>query len=487
MPPDPSAPAAYPAAPAPPPAAHPAASLATTLATLRNAWLQQRPGYAQRMDELERLATIIKAQREAIVEAINADFGRRATVETLAADVMVTLEEIKHVRRHLKRWMKPRRAPINALFLPARGEIRYLPLGVVGIVAPWNYPFQLAMIPLVDAIAAGNHVMIKPSEFTPRTSALIRELCAAVFPAERVAVIEGDAAVGAAFTALPFDHLLFTGSTAVGRKVMAAAAPNLTPVTLELGGKSPALIAPGFDIAHAAERIATGKLFNAGQTCVAPDYVLVPEAQRDAFVSAYLAAVAKRHPQLAGNPDVTCVINPRQAARLREWLDDAKQRGVAIRQHAPDDGATAPGEILPPTVLIDPPDEARVMQEEIFGPLLPVKGYRTHDEAIAYILGRERPLAFYPFDRDRERLERTLESVVAGSVCVNDTLIQFGQHELPIGGVGASGMGHYHGHAGFLTFSKAMPVMRQARLNGMGLFDPPYSKLIQRLLDFLTK
>lgn len=462
-------------------------SLASTLSTLRKAWLKQRPDFAQRRADLDRLAAAIKAKREAIVDAINADFGRRASVETLAADVMVTLEEIKHVRKHLRGWMKPKRAPINLLFLPARGEIRYLPLGVVGIVAPWNYPFQLAIIPLVDAIAAGNHVMIKPSEFTPRTSALIRELCAEVFPAERVAVIEGDAAVGAAFTGLPFDHLLFTGSTAVGRKVMAAAAPNLVPVTLELGGKSPALIAPDYDIAHAAERIATGKLFNAGQTCVAPDYVLVPEAKREAFIEAFFAAVAKRLPSLGDNPDLTCVINPRQSQRLREWLDDAKQRGVAIRQHAPDDGKAAPGEIIPPTVLIDPPDEARVMQEEIFGPLLPVKGYRTHEEALAYILGRDRPLAFYPFDRDRARLDRTLDTVVAGSVCVNDTLIQFGQHELPIGGVGASGMGHYHGHQGFLTFSKAMPVMRQARLNGMTLFDQPYSGLMKRVLDFLTR
>ena len=467
--------------------AHTPDSLASTLSTLRTAWLRQRPDFAQRRADLDRLAAAIKAKREAIVEAINADFGRRAAVETLAADVMVTLEEIKHVRKHLRSWMKPKRAPINLLFLPARGEIRYLPLGVVGIVAPWNYPFQLAIIPLVDAIAAGNHVMIKPSEFTPRTSALIRALCAEVFPADRVAVIEGDAAVGAAFTSLPFDHLLFTGSTAVGRKVMAAAAPNLVPVTLELGGKSPALIAPDYDIVHAAERIATGKLFNAGQTCVAPDYVLVPEAKREAFIEAFFAAVAKRLPTLGDNPDLTCVINPRQSQRLREWLDDATQRGVAIRQHAPDDGRQAPGEIIPPTVLVDPPDDARVMQEEIFGPLLPVKGYRTHDEAIAYILGRDRPLAFYPFDRDRARLDRTLDTVVAGSVCVNDTLIQFGQHELPIGGVGASGMGHYHGHQGFLTFSKAMPVMRQARFNGMTLFDQPYSGLMKRVLDFLTR
>lgn len=460
---------------------------AETLARLRSAWLRQRPSYTQRMDDLSRLGDAIKARREQIVEAINTDFGRRSSVETLMADVMVTLEELKHVRKYLKKWMRPKRAPVNMLFLPARGEIRFLPLGVVGIVAPWNYPFQLAMIPLIDAIAAGNHVMIKPSEFTPRTSALMRELCAEVFPSDRVAVVEGDATLGAAFTSLPFDHLLFTGSTAVGRKVMAAAAAHLTPVTLELGGKSPAVVAPGFDIALAAERIAFGKLFNAGQTCVAPDYVFVPRESREAFVAEYLAAVAKFVPQLAGNADVTCVINGRQAGRLRDWLADAKARGVEIRQHAPDNGSASPGEIVPPTVLLDPPDDALVMQEEVFGPLLSVKSYDTHDEALNYILGRDRPLAFYPFDRDSARLENTLDTIVAGSVCVNDTIIQFGQHELPIGGVGPSGMGHYHGHQGFLTFSKAMPVMRQARFNGMGLFNPPYSGLVKRFLDFLTR
>lgn len=465
----------------------PHAELQPVLQRLRRAWLAQRPSYTQRMDDLSRLGDAIKARREQIVDAINADFGRRSAVETLMADVMVTLEELKHVRKHLKKWMRPKSAPVNMLFFPARAEIRFLPLGVVGIVAPWNYPFQLAMIPLINALAAGNHVMIKPSEFTPRTSALIRELCSEVFPSDRVAVVEGDAALGAAFTALPFDHLLFTGSTAVGRKVMAAAAPNLTPITLELGGKSPALIAPGFDVAFAAERIAFGKLFNAGQTCVAPDYVLVPRESRDAFVSAYMAAVAKFAPQLGGNADVTCVINSRQAGRLRDWLEDAKARGVEIRQHAPDNGSASPGEIVPPTVLLDPPDEAMVMQEEVFGPLLSVKGYTSHDEALNYILGRDRPLAFYPFDRDSARLESTLDTVVAGSVCVNDTIIQFGQHELPIGGVGPSGMGHYHGHQGFLTFSKSMPVMRQARFNGMGLFNPPYSGLVKRILDFLTR
>jgi coniferyl-aldehyde dehydrogenase len=309
-----------------------------------------------------------------------------------------------------------------------------------------------------------------------------------VFTADEVVVVQGDAAFAAAFTRLPFDHLIFTGSTAVGRIVMAAAAPNLTPVTLELGGKSPALMAPDYPVEHFAERIAFGKCFNAGQTCVAPDYVLVPRAQRGAFVAAYLASVRRRYPTLADNPDYTAVINARQANRLREWLDDARARGVEIQQHAPAGETAPPGvELVPPTVLVDPPDDALVMQHEIFGPLLPVKSYDSHDEAIAYVLARDKPLAFYPFDRDKARLARTLDRVSAGSVCVNDVLIQFGQDELPVGGVGASGMGHYHGHAGFLTFSKAMPVMYQSRLNGMFLFDAPYRDFARRFVAWLAK
>ena len=374
---------------------------------------------------------------------------------------------------------------------PLAGFTRYIkrdPVGVVFVVAPWNYPFQLAVIPLVNAIAAGNRVMIKPSEFTPKLSALLHKMLGEVFAADEVVVVQGDAEVGAAFTALPFDHLLFTGSTSVGRHVMAAAAPNLTPVTLELGGKSPALIAPDYPLEHAAERIATGKCFNAGQTCVAPDYVLVPREKRDEFAKLYLAAVKKRFPTVANNPDVTAVVNSKQATRLRAWLEDARQRGVVVQQYIPE-GETIPEglEIIPPTLLFDPPDDALVMQQEIFGPLLPLKSYDTHQQAIDYILQRDRPLAFYPFDRDSTRLNKTLDIIIAGSVCVNDTLIQFGQHELPIGGVGPSGMGQYHGHAGFLTFSKAMPVMYQTRFSGVSLFDPPYGKLANWLVNFLTR
>lgn len=472
----------------------PLEQLLPVLQRLRDSHAANLPGYRQRMDDLARLASVLKARRDEIVRAIAADFGRRSRLETLGADVMTVLEDIKHTRRHLRRWMRPRKRRVNTTFWPARAELRTVPLGVVGIVAPWNYPLNLALIPLVNAIAAGNHVMLKPSEHAPRTALLLAELLAAAFPVdathgERVAVVRGGAEFGAAFTALPLDHLLFTGSTAVGRHVMAAAAANLTPVTLELGGKSPALIAPGHPVEHAAERIAAGKFFNAGQTCVAPDYVLVQRADRDAFVRALMASLKRRYPTLAENPDYTAIVNPQQATRLREWLEDARVRGCAVLQHRPDhDTPPPPGvEVIPPTVILEPDDGTCVMREEIFGPLLPVKSYDRIEDALAFIRARPRPLAFYPFDRDNARLERTLAAVVAGSVCVNDTLWQFGQSGLPIGGVGASGLGLYHGYEGFLTFSKQMPVMRQARLNGAFLFDPPYGRVANALVNFLTR
>jgi len=463
-------------------------SLKPAFERLRAAHLAHIPSYEERMAALERLGQAVRRYSNELVAACSTDFGRRAPFETLSADVMVSLDEIKHARRHLRRWMRARRRAVNFSFLPARGEIRYSPLGVVGIVAPWNYPFQLAIVPLANALAAGNRVMIKPSEFTPTVSALLARMIGEIFTADEVLVVQGDAALAAAFTQLPLDHLLFTGSTAVGRHVMAAAAANLTPVTLELGGKCPALIAPDYPIEHAAERIAFGKCFNGGQTCVAPDYVLVPRAHRDAFVAAYLASLKRRYPTLAGNPDYTATVNARQATRLREWLADAQTRGVEIVQHAPAGEAVPAGlQLIPPTVLLDPPDEAMVMREEIFGPLLPVKSYDSHDQAIAYVLGRDKPLAFYTFDRDAARRDRTLDRVSAGMVCVNDVVIQFGQNEFPIGGVGASGMGSYHGHTGFLTFSKAMPVLYQSRVNGMKLFDAPYSKLAKRLVAWLIR
>lgn len=454
---------------------------------LKQAHLNGAFTYEQRIELLTRLDAAVRRCREELVAACNADFGRRARIETLGADVMVTLDEIKYARKHLRRWMRPQRRSVNLTFRPARGEIRHVPLGVVGVVAPWNYPFQLALIPLINAIAAGNRVMIKPSEFTPAVSALVEKLVAEVFSQDEVAVVQGDAAVGAAFTQLPFDHLIFTGSTAVGRQVMAAAAANLTPVTLELGGKSPALVAPGYPVAKAAERIAFGKCFNAGQTCVAPDYVLLPEAELEPFIAAFAASVQRRYPDMANDPDYTAVVNERQAGRLRAWLDEAVAAGVRTVACGPEAAAAGGVRCLPPTLLVNPPAELTVMRQEIFGPLLPLVTYENYDQAVAYILERDKPLAFYPFDDQPARVDAVLGRVCAGSVCVNDVLVQFGQDDLPIGGVGASGMGHYHGHDGFLTFSKAMPVMYQSRLNGMALFDAPYGKLIHRLVDFLTR
>jgi coniferyl-aldehyde dehydrogenase len=456
---------------------------------LKQAHLAGALSYAQRIDMLTRLDAAVRGCREELVAACNADFGRRARVETLGADVMVTLDEIKYARKNLRRWMRPQRRSVNLTFRPARGEIRYAPLGVVGVVAPWNYPFQLAVIPLVNAIAAGNRVMVKPSEFTPQVSALLEKMLSAVFSSDEVAVIQGDAAVGAAFTQLPFDHLLFTGSTAVGRHVMAAAAANLTPVTLELGGKSPALVAPDYPVGKAADRIAFGKCFNAGQTCVAPDYVLLPEAQLEAFIAAFMASVKRRYPDIAQDADYTGIINERQYARLQAWLAEAQADGVRTVAYETDvDAGQASGlKLIAPTLLINPSERLTIMQQEIFGPLMPVITYSHIDQAIGFVLNRDKPLAFYLFDNQSARVDAVLERICAGSVCINDVIIQFGQDDLPIGGVGASGMGHYHGRDGFVTFSKAMPVMYQSRLNGMKLFDAPYGRLMNKLVDFLTK
>ena len=463
----------------------PLSELRPLLERVRAAQAARVPDYAQRCDDLVRLRAVFKRRLPEMAAALDADFGGRAKQESLLADGMTTVTEITHTLRHLRGWMRPRSRGVNLAFLPARAELRHVPLGVVGVMGAWNYPVNLTLVPLIAAIAAGNHVLLKPSEHTPRTALFLRDLIAEVFPADRVAVVLGGVDVAAAFAALPLDHLFFTGSTALGRKVMQAAAPNLTPVTLELGGKSPALIAPDYPIDHAVERIVAGKCFNAGQTCIAPDYVLLPRAAIDAFVEKAKASVARRYPTLANNPDVTAVVNERQFQRLHALIADAKERGVRTIEcaPAPQDGRR----VLPLTILIDPPADARAMQEEIFGPVLPLKPYDDFDAALASVQAQERPLAFYPFDRDRARLERTLASVVAGSVCVNDTMIHFAQHGLPFGGVGPSGMGQYHGEAGFFALSKAMPVMRQARFNAVGLFDPPYGKVADRLLKLLIR
>ncbi len=462
----------------------PITELSTTLARLRTSWQSRRPDYAQRREDLQRLRDALKRRLEEMAETIASDFGHRSRHESLIADGMTVLNEIDHLRSHLRKWMKPKRVGVGWRFWPASAEIRPEPVGVVGVIAPWNYPVNLALIPLATAIAAGNHVYLKPSEHTPNTTGFLRSLLAEVFPADRVAVATGGAEVAGAFAALPFDHLVFTGSTAVGRKVMAAAAPHLTPLTLELGGKSPAIVCADFPLEQAAARLATGKWFNGGQTCIAPDYVLIDEGRAPALAEALREQVRARYGTLADSSDYTRIINDGQYARLQDYLDDARALGLRVLPLA--DNGDAQQRLFPPTVVLEPGEDAKVMQEEIFGPILPIKSYRNLDEAIAYVNAHDRPLSLYPFSHDRDSVEKILRSTLAGGVTVNDTVLHFGINNLPFGGIGPSGMGAYHGRAGFDAFSKALPILWQSRRAGSDMLKPPYSK-VARFIDFIIR
>jgi coniferyl-aldehyde dehydrogenase len=454
------------------------------LARLRAAQQRHTPDYAQRIADLKRLRAAFKARLGDFAAAMSADFGRRSRHESLLSDGMTVLNEIDHLCRHLRGWMRPKRAAADWLFFPARTEVRYQPLGVVGIIAPWNYPVNLALMPLAVAIAAGNHVMLKPSEHTPRTAELLKALLAEVFPDDRVATVLGGADVAAQFAALPFDHLFFTGSTAVGRKVMASAAQNLTPLTLELGGKSPAIVAPDYPIATAVDRIAAGKFLNAGQTCIAPDYVLLPRSMIPAFVEEMKKTISRRYANLAANPDYSSIVNDAQYARLKSYLDQAHAAGAQIIELAAGDAGQR---VLPPTLVLDAREDLALMQDEIFGPILPLVAVDSVDAAIDYVNARPRPLALYHFDRDKARTQRVLERTIAGGVSVNDTVMHIAQNNLPFGGVGPSGMGHYHSREGFLTFTKQKPVLYQARFSSLKMMRPPYRRVADLLLKFLTR
>lgn len=454
----------------------------------RLAHARRVPDYGQRVDDLKRLRALVKRRAEDIVAAIAADFGRRSRHETLLSDVMTVLHDIDYTLSHLRRWMRPKRVWTNWEFWPAGAQIRYQPVGVVGVISPWNYPVNLALMPLVAAIAAGNHVMLKPSELTPRTSDLLKSLLGEVFPEERVAVVLGGPEVAAQFSALPFDHLFYTGSTQVGRLVMQAAARNLTPVTLELGGKSPAIIAPDYPIATAAARLTAGKWLNAGQTCIAPDYVFVHESQRDALVAAIDREIRARYPSLAQSPDYTSVANDRHYARLQAMLAEAEAGGATVLRINPAQDTLDPAtRVLEPTLVLNASLDMRLMREEIFGPILPILSYRDLDDALAHIQAHDRPLALYHFDLDRQRTEDVLERTIAGGVSINDCVLHIAQSALPFGGIGPSGMGHYHGHHGFLTFSKQKPVFYQARWSSFSLLKPPYKGFADRLIKFLTR
>jgi len=462
-------------------------ALAATLRRLKDAARKGgAPTYDQRIESLEKLERALVSRKDAIAKAIARDFGNRSKHETFVADVFVVLGAIKHTRSHLRDWMEPEDRETGVAFMPATCQVVSQPLGVVGVISPWNYPVQLALGPLVAALAAGNRAMLKPSELVPETAALLRDLVAETFPADQVTVVTGGAEVGDAFSKLPFDHLVFTGSTRVGKLVMRAASENLVPVTLELGGKSPTIVGPDFNPRVAADRIVAGKAFNAGQTCVAPDYVLVPAAARDAFVEACKASMAKMYPTLEKNPDYTSIVNDRHYARVRGIVDDAKAKGAKLVELNPAGETLDPGtRKLAPTLVLDPTEDMICMQEEIFGPVLPVRTYEKLDEAIAYVNEHPRPLALYYFSHDGRSIDRVLSETISGGVTINETMLHVAQDDLPFGGVGPSGMGHYHAREGFDTLSKKKPIFRQARLNTTGLLRPPYGKLVDRLLAVL--
>jgi len=463
------------------------AVLHATLQRLRQAQARDPlPAWPARRRRLDTLAKMLREQRQAFTEAIATDFGQRPAGETDLLEIFPSLSAIRHARRHGRRWMKPLRRLAELVFLPARTELRPQPLGVVGIIVPWNYPLFLAIGPLVDALVAGNRAMLKMSEYTPRFSSLFAEQVARYFGNDEVVVVTGDADVAQAFSALPFDHLLFTGSTAVGHQVMRAASASLTPVTLELGGKSPAIIGPGARFAHAVERIIYGKLVNAGQTCIAPDYVLLPRARINDFIELAEKAVARMYPELERNPDYASIASDRQYQRLLALRDDALAAGARI--HPLGDADSDPARrLLPPLLLSGVDDNMAVMREEIFGPILPLLPCDTLDEAIAHVVARPHPLALYLFERDQAGIDRVLARTHAGGVSINDTLYHIAQHGLPFGGIGASGMGGYHGEAGFRTFSHLKPVFRQARFNGAGLLNPPYGARFRRMLKLVLR
>ncbi len=445
------------------------------------------PSLAERRDRLTRLLGLMNGNSEAIEAAISADFGHRCVQETRLAEAFIVEAGIAHTLRHLKRWMKPRRIATELAFLPGRNRLMPQPLGVVGVISPWNYPLQLTLAPLVAALAAGNRVMIKPSELTPRFSALLAGLVASTYAADEVVVIRGGADVAAAFSALPFDHLLFTGSTRVGRIVAEAAARNLTPVTLELGGKSPAILDASADTATAAARIAYSKLLNAGQTCVAPDYVLLPAGREEAFVAAYRAAVARLFGDDPANPDYTAIVCDAHLGRQQALVEDAVARGAKVVWLTADPARWSNSGKMPPCLLLGTTPDMRVRREEIFGPILPIVPVSGPDEAIATVVADERPLALYWFGTDARARDRVMIETVSGGVTINDCLVHLAQENQPFGGVGASGQGAYHGEWGFQTFSKLKPIFHRPDLSGLGFMQPPYGKTFDRMLAVLRR
>ena len=438
-----------------------------------------------RLDRLRRIRTLIDRHGAALAEAVQADFGVRSTRLTEVADFFVLRSLLGDLERHTGAWMKMRRVRTPLYLLPASAHIQRQPLGVVGVIGPWNYPLQLTLGPTATALAAGNRVMLKPSELTPHTSGLLATLLHQAFAADEVCVVQGGADVAHAFASLPFDHLFFTGSTGVGRQVAAAAAANLTPTTLELGGKSPCIVDASADLDAVAIQIAHGKLINAGQTCIAPDYVLLPQGLEAEFERAFAAAVARLFPTGAAHPDYASIVSDRHHARLLSLVDEARAQGARVVEVAPP--GTGHARQMAPVLVFQPKADARLMREEIFGPVLPVLTYTQLDQAVATINAGPRPLALYWFGNDKGARDRVLRGTVSGGVTVNDTLLHIAHENLPFGGVGESGWGAYHGETGFLRFTQQKPVLVQSRWAASSLFYPPYGARFDRVMGLLKR
>ena len=470
------------------PSIDPVADMRRVLDVQKKAHLRDgAPSAEKRIEWLDRSIALLVGHKDAIADALREDFGHRSVESSLFTDVSGSIGPLKHARAHLKGWMKREKRKVSPAILGllgAKAYIDYQPKGVIGVISPWNFPFNLTFTPLAGIFAAGNRAMIKPSEFTPRSSELMARMFRSAFDESEVAVFAGGPEIGAAFSRLPFDHLLFTGATSIAYHVMKAAAENLVPTTLELGGKSPVIVGDSADMSLAAKRVMQGKTLNAGQICLAPDYVLVPEKKARDFVQQATSAVSTMFPTLKDNPDYTSVINQRHYDRLQGYLDDARAKGAEIIELNPakEDFRQQPYHKIPPTLVLNPTDDMKIMQDEIFGPLLPVKTYAAVDEAIGYVNGHSRPLGLYYFGSDHAEQEKVLARTTSGGVSVNDVIMHVAMEDLPFGGIGPSGMGAYHGIDGFKTFSHAKAVFQQTGRDLTAMLRPPYGEGIRKML-----
>ena len=440
--------------------------------------------WATRRDQLDNLELMLSDNQQLLANAISADFGYRSESETQFAELFPSFTGISHAKKHGKRWMKAQRVSISALYMPAHNEILPQPLGVVGIMVPWNYPLFLAIGPMIDAITAGNRIMVKMSEAAPQFAQTFAETISRYFSADMVCVVIGEVEIAAAFSELPFDHLLYTGSTAVGKKVMAAAAPNLTPVTLELGGKSPVIVLEGANLENAVNRVMMGKTLNAGQTCIAPDYVLIQRQYHDEFVRLAREWMEKHYPNIESNPDYSRIINVQQFKRVKGYLENLSSEGVYRLTDATSNLETR---LMPPVIVSEPAPESDLMQNEIFAPVLPLMHYDTLDNAIEFINARPRPLALYVFGDNSRDIDKVRTNTVSGGLCINEVIMHVAQHDLPFGGVGDSGTGAYHGKAGFDRLSHMKPIFVQSKLNGLNILLPPYGGLFKKAMALFLK